>query len=136
MNARIKEKIKETEQFVSDLESIVPTDFEEYKNDVKTKAACERFFEKVVEGLVDIAFLVIKEKGLKMPEEDKESFDILANARLISLELASRLKQAKGMRNILAHDYGRVDDELVFESITNEIVRDANAFLAKIKKQK
>lgn len=136
MNARIKVKIKEIEQFVAGLESIVPTDFEEYETDVKAKAACERFFEKIVEGIVDAAFLVIKEKGLTMPEEEKESFDVLANANLISLELASRLKQAKGMRNILAHDYGRVDDELVFESITNEIARDANAFLAKLKKQK
>jgi uncharacterized protein YutE (UPF0331/DUF86 family) len=136
LNSRIKEKIKEIEQFVSDLESIVPTDFEEYKTDAKTKAACERFFEKIVEGIVVVAFLVIKEKGLKMPEEDKESFGILADARIISFELAIRLKQAKGMRNILAHDYGRVDDELVFESITNEIVHDANAFLEKIKRQK
>lgn len=136
MNARIKGKIKEIEGFLSDLESIVPSNFEEYKTDVKTKAACERFFEKIVEGIVDVAFLVIKEKNLVMPEEDKESFDILANANLISLELASNLKQAKGMRNILAHDYGRVDDELVFDSITNEIVRDANEFLLKIKKQK
>ena len=135
MNVRIKEKIKEIEQFVSDMEFIVPSDFEEYKTDAKTKAACERFFEKIVEGIVDIAFLVIKEKGLTLPEEDKESFDILARAHLISLELANRLKQAKGMRNILAHDYGRVDDEIVFESITGEIVRDANAFLASVRKK-
>lgn len=136
MNARIKEKIKEIEQFVLDLESFVPTDFEEYKSDVKTKAACERFFEKIVEGLVDVAFLIIKEKGLDLPEEDKATFDVLAAAQLIPVDLANRLKQARGMRNILAHDYGRIDDELVFESVTNEIVRDARAFLMKIKKQK
>ena len=134
MNARIKERISELEQFISDLESIVPTDFGEYKTDVKTRAACERFFEKIVEGLVDLAFLVIKEKGLKTPEEDKEAFDILAGARIISPKSGIGLKQARGMRNILAHDYGRIDDSLVFESLSTEIIRDATAFLAAIKK--
>ena len=136
MNARIKEKINELERFVAELEEIRPQNFSEYEKDTKTRAACERYFEKIVEAAVDLAFLAIKELGLKLPEEDKEAFDILANAKAISPELAVRLKQAKGMRNILAHDYGRVDDRLVFESLTGEIIRDANAFLAKLKTKK
>ncbi|MBU0635397.1 DUF86 domain-containing protein [Candidatus Micrarchaeota archaeon] len=136
MNARLKEKIREIESFVTELESFLPTGFFEYKEDVKTRAACELFFEKIVEGIVDAVFLVIREKSLKAPEEDKEAFDVLVSARIIPSELAFRLKQAKGMRNILAHEYGCIDDELVFESLTGEIVRDANSFLDYLKKLK
>jgi uncharacterized protein YutE (UPF0331/DUF86 family) len=38
------------------------------------------------------------------------------------------------MRNILAHDYGVVDDEIVFESITGELEKDTTEFLKNIRR--
>ena len=129
---RTKEKIKEIEQYLEELNSIKPTDFKGYIKDYKTKAACERYFEKIIEAVVDLSFLIIKENGFKVPEDDKKSFEILAEEKIIPEELANKLKDAKGMRNIIAHDYGNVDDEVVFESITSELVRDVKEFLESI----
>lgn len=130
MNARIKSKIHEIERYLEELESIRPDSFVTYLKDTKTRAACERYFEKILEAVVDLAFLIIKEKGLKTPEEDKEAFDILAKAKIIVPELAVRLKEAKGMRNFLAHQYGAIDNRLVFGAITQELEKDVRAFLA------
>lgn len=132
--SRIKEKIGEIESYLSELEEFMPDNFEEYRDDTKTKAACERYFEKITEALVDLAFLVIKERGLRMPEDDKATFDVLAEEKLISSKLAESLKNAKGMRNIISHQYGNVDDEIVFRSITEEIVGDAEEFIKDLKK--
>jgi uncharacterized protein YutE (UPF0331/DUF86 family) len=126
---RIQDKTKEIEQYVNELSEIIPSNFVDYKKDIKTKAACERYFEKIIEAVVDLAFLVIKKKGYKIPEEDKEAFDVLADENIISKELAGKLKDAKGMRNIIAHEYGKIDDELVFHSITEELIEDTNEFL-------
>ncbi|MBD3355303.1 DUF86 domain-containing protein [Candidatus Woesearchaeota archaeon] len=131
---RIYDKLEEIEAYLSELEEIVPTSFEEYKTDIKTKAACERYFEKIIEAAVDIVFLIIKEKGCKIPEEDKEAFDVLSSEEFISKELAEKMKDAKGMRNILAHEYGKIDDEIVFHSITEEIIKDVNDLLNAIRK--
>ena len=73
---------------------------------------------------VDLAILVIKDRRLTLPEDDKSSYDILADDGFITRDLAERLRQAKGMRNIIAHMYGTVDDELVYHSITEELVGD------------
>ena len=59
---RIKDKIKEIEEYLEELKSILPIDFKEYSKDYKTKAACERYFEKIIEAVVDLSFLIIKEK--------------------------------------------------------------------------
>jgi uncharacterized protein YutE (UPF0331/DUF86 family) len=134
MNARIKDKTEEMQKYVDELLEFMPKGFEQYKKDAKTKAACERYFEKIIEAATDLAFLLIKEKNLRVPEEDKEAFDVLAENKAISDELASRLKDAKGMRNILAHQYGTVNDEIVFHSITEEIVKDANDLISAAKK--
>jgi len=132
---RINDKIREIGNYLSELEEIMPKNFHEYKTDLKTKAACERYFEKIIEAVIDLAFLIIKDKGYKIPEEDKEAFDILANEKIISQELSIRLKEAKGMRNIIAHEYGKIDDELIFHSITEEIQSDVNKLIKSLKKQ-
>ncbi len=53
---------------------------------------------------------------------------------LISSKLSFNLKQIKGMRNVLAHQYRNMDNNLVFETITTELVRDVKEFLEIIKK--
>ena len=52
--------------------------------------------------------------------------------KIVSVELAEKLKDAKSMRNILAHEYGIVDDTIVFESITEELGNDVRLLLEKI----
>jgi len=119
---------------LEELTGFVPEDFEDYIHDFRTKAACERYFEKIIEAAVDLAFLLIKERKFRTPEDDKGAFDILAEENVISIKLATKLKDAKGMRNIIAHQYGNVDDRTVFESITEELARDVHDFLRDIKK--
>jgi len=131
---RIADKIKEIEAYVAELEQFMPKDYKEYEQDLKTKAACERYFEKIMESVTDLCFLILKDNGFKVPEEDKQAFSILADEKIISEELAGKLKDAKGMRNILAHQYGQVDDEIVFESITIELVKDVKELLKQTKK--
>lgn len=134
MNARIIDKASQLEQYVGELSALAPAEYRGYSGDLKTKAACERYFEKIVEAAVDLAFLIIKDRGLKLPEDDKEAFDALAQAGVITPELCRRLKEAKGMRNVIAHEYGSVDDELVFSAVTSEIERDAKEFLKAVRR--
>lgn len=126
MKDRISDKIEEIEKFLEELESSLPTSFEEYKQNYRIRAISERYFEKIVKAIIDLAFIIVKEKNFKQPEYEKQVFDILADNNTISQKLSKRLQDAKGMRNIIAHEYGKIDDEMVFESITQEIIRDAN----------
>jgi len=121
MNKQINEKIREIEKYLGELESLFPIGFEDHKQDFKIKAICERYFERIIESVVDLSFLIIKDRSLKIPEDDRNAFDVLFSGGIISKELSENLKDAKGMRNIIAHEYGRIDDELVFEPITNEL---------------
>lgn len=134
MKERITDKIKEIEEYLSEFEEIIPKTFEQYKNNNIIIAACERYFEKIVEALVDLTFLIIKHKNLKIPKEDNEAFMILSNEKVITEDLAKRLKDAKGMRNIITHEYGKLDNELVYESISSEIISDTREFIKEVRK--
>lgn len=132
---RIKEKIIEMERYTQELSEIKPQDFEEYIENFEKKAACERYAEKIPEAITDLAILLIKFKDLASSIDDKNAFNILAQNNIISEELSKKLQDAKGMRNIIAHEYGKVDDETVFEAIENELEKDTNEFISKIKKE-
>jgi len=132
---RIKEKIKEIEKFLEELYKNIPSnmDLEDYKNDIKTKAICERYAEKIIEAIEDLAFLIINLRKLKYPEYEKEVFDILKDKKIISETLSKKLKDAKGMRNFIAHEYGKIDDEIIFNSVTEDLENDTKEFIKSIR---
>ena len=131
---RIKDKIKDVEEFLGQLKEIVPGSFEKYRKSIEKKAACERFAEKIAEAVTDLAFLVIKLKKLKIPEDDADAFNILSDNKIIDNNLSKRLKNAKGMRNIIAHQYGKIDDRIVFDSIKEELEKDVVEFIGCLNK--
>lgn len=126
---RVEDKTEEVEQYLNDLESLIPNSFEEYISSLQKRLACERALEKIIESVNDLAILFIKEKRFELPADDIKAFDVLAEKKIISIELAEKLRQAKGMRNFLAHQYGKVNDEIIFEAINGPILEDVKSFL-------
>lgn len=132
MKGRISDKIKEIEKYLDELAEILPESLADYTADFKAKAACERYAERIIEAVVDLAYLLIKGLNLPLPESDLQAFDVLSG--LISVELARKLQDAKRMRNIIAHEYGEINDEIVFYSIREELEKDVRAFIRRVKK--
>lgn len=130
---RINDKIEEINEYLRELAEIVPTHFEDYKSSNLTRAACERYAEKIIEAVTDLAFLVIKIKKFEIPEDDTDAFNILLENKLIDNDLAKKLKDAKRMKNIISHLYGKVDDEIVFEAVNEKLEKDVRGFVKKLK---
>lgn len=133
MKDRINDKIVEIEDFLEKLDEVKTDDLENYKIDLKTKAASERFAQKIVEAVVDLAVLLIKHKNFDYPESEEQAFDILYKQEIISKILNNNLHDAKKMRNIIVHEYGKVDDTIVFNAINGELQKDVNEFLESIR---
>lgn len=128
---RIKDKFNEIKMYLFELKSILPKDFKEYENNLEKKAACERYLEKIIEASIDLAYLIVKKERFKL-EEKNRVFDFLFEEKIITKNLHIKLKNAKGMRNIISHKYGEVDDKIVFNSIKEELVLDINLFLKEV----
>jgi len=133
MNPRIKDKLNEIDDYLSELSQLVPEDYESYLENFGKRAACERYFEKIVEAVIDVCFLIIKEKKFELPREEETSFLILAKKGLLPEELANKLVDAKGMRNFIVHEYGEIDNLKVYTSLTEEFESDIKEFLNSIR---
>ena len=132
MKERINEKIEQIERYLIELEEIKSENFEEYKIDFKTRAACEHYFEKIVEACEDLAFLFLRERKLRFPDKEESVFNILYEDKIISNILNKNLQEAKKMRNKITHWYEEVDDKIVFEAINNELEGDIRKFIKEI----
>jgi len=68
---------------------------------------------------MDICTLMVKGLRLGLPSGEEDLFEKLEKREIITKEMKGQLKTMRGVRKILVHRYGEVDDELVFESLKN-----------------
>jgi uncharacterized protein YutE (UPF0331/DUF86 family) len=90
---------------------------EAYLRDRRTRRAVERIIQLVVECATDINNMVIKLEGGKVPSDYFNSFIELAELDVIPIEFALDIGPSTGLRNVLVHEYSKIDDVQVYKSI-------------------
>ena len=78
---RIDDKIEEIEKYLAELSQIKPASIEQYL-EIRNKASCERYFEKIVEAVIDLSKLILREKNILIDDERK-LFDKLCEAQML-----------------------------------------------------
>lgn len=113
----INEKLTALHVYYQELKELENITFEEYRNNNLYKRSIERLIQLVVETSTDINNMILK--GLdKGPTVDYySSFIELAEAQVIPMEFALQIAPSTGLRNVIVHEYQKVDDEIVFKSI-------------------
>lgn len=117
---RILAKIDELDTYLNELTQIIPAAFEEYKQ-IEKKRACERLLQLCIECVIDVCRLFVSGLRLGLPSEENDLFDKMLKKKILSKEMNSLLKEMRGFRNILVHEYAAVDDELVFKTMKEKL---------------
>lgn len=117
---RILAKLDELDGYVRDLRTIAPQSFEAYQQ-IEKKRACERLLQIAVECVIDVCNLFVSGLRLGLPAEENDLFEKLEAAGILSSPMKDTLKEMKGFRNILVHEYGYVDDAIVYQAVTAEL---------------
>jgi uncharacterized protein YutE (UPF0331/DUF86 family) len=84
-----------------------------------------------IQNCIDIAAHIIAEKGLGVPGSVSEMFYTLEENGFLSAEMTEKMIRAVGLRNLLLHEYGKIDLKRVFKVI-HEDVEDLSEFLIEI----
>lgn len=113
---RLLTKLDELDGYVRELRAVAPERFEDYQP-VVTRRACERLIQVAVEAVIDACAILVTGLRLGVPGEEDDLVAKLAQHGVISPAMAETLRRMKGLRNLLVHEYGRVDDKIVFEVI-------------------
>jgi uncharacterized protein YutE (UPF0331/DUF86 family) len=69
----------------------------------------------------DLAMHVVAERALGVPGDARLAFDALAAKGILEPSLAQRLAGAVGLRNRIAHEYGKLDLHRVYEAARDDL---------------
>ncbi len=117
---RILAKIDQLDTYIAELKEIAPNSFAEYQT-VEKKRACERILQVSIEVVIDICNLLVSGLRLGLPAEEEDLFRKLLKADVISEEMSNKLREMRGFRNIIVHEYAQVDDRLVYEAVKTKL---------------
>lgn len=92
-----------------------------YANDWRAQRVLERTLHLVIEVCMDLADHVIADRALPVPGTAAEAFTVLAREGILAANLAGALARMVGFRNLLVHDYLRLDPRRVLSLATSGV---------------
>jgi uncharacterized protein YutE (UPF0331/DUF86 family) len=92
-----------------------------FDQDFMKQDAIAANLQRAAEQTIDLANHAIRKGKLGLPKDSRDSFDILASAGVIDTASAGRLKAMVSFRNVLVHDYRKLDLGIMKDVIENRL---------------
>ncbi len=117
----VQNKINKIEGYIKEVEPILKFSANEILSDYTKLRTLERDFQLIVDTVIDINTHIISSENLRAPEDATETFHILGEAKILPVEFVEKFSPVAGMRNIVVHDYEKVDVEKMINDIKKDI---------------
>lgn len=104
------------------------------EDDIDIKGALERYLYLAIQSTIDMAEAIIAYKDFRKPTTLTEAFHILNEEGFITDNLTKELVKMVGLRNIVAHDYEKMDYKILYDVLQNKL-KDIETFLKEISRR-
>ena len=75
-------------------------------------------FQIGIDIITDLVSMIVKDVKL-IPKDDYSNINIIKNKKIISADLAAKLREANGLRNRIVHDYNGLDNVIAYNGLKN-----------------
>jgi len=117
----VVDKLRHINEYTDDLKQMRGMDKESYIGDTVTQRAVERTFMNLIQSCIDLAQHIRAAEDLEPTGTSKQEVEALENAEILSPETQEKMEEAVGFRNILAHQYGDVNHDVVYDVLHNDL---------------
>lgn len=124
-------KIDKIKEYLEYLQPAKNYSLTEFRSNPQIFGSSERFLHLAIECAIDIGNHVISDLHLRKPGSNREVFEILHENKFINDELRDSLCKMAQFRNILVHDYLKIDREIVF-TILQRNLSDLEKFIVEV----
>jgi len=114
-------RLERLREYLGILKNIQKYGVERFRDDIFVSATGERYLHLAIECLLDIGNHIISDRGFRKPDTYAEIFEILLENKIISKALFKELEGMAAFRNILVHDYLRLDREKVYSILNDKL---------------
>ena len=111
-------KIKESRKLLLPLSKISK---EEFAKSPDHYLKAERLLELIIQSVIDIASHIVAAMSFEKPQDYHHLFDILIREDVFPEDFSSKLHGLVGLRNILSHEYLKIDHYRLYDNIVKGI---------------
>ncbi|MEK6715279.1 MAG: DUF86 domain-containing protein [Candidatus Omnitrophota bacterium] len=113
----IKERLKEIDENIKILSDLKKMSLKSFISDVKTCKAAERCLEVSIQCVIDICHHIIAARNWPRPKDSREAIITIGQRGIIPLTFSKRIQPMAGLRNILVHEYIKVDPVIIYKHL-------------------
>lgn len=124
---KILAKLQRLDEYLEYLKELGDYSAKAFVSDHRIYGLAERYLQLSIEIVLDVGRLVIIDLGAERPENNHEIFEILARRKVITRKLFSQLRGIAGFRNVLVHEYERIDRSMVYRNLQSGL-KDLSVF--------
>ena len=100
--------------------------------DIRELRFIEHTLQVAIQAALDVASHVVSDDRLGEPSTNRELFELLGRHGWLADDLASRLSNMAGFRNVLVHAYAEVDPKIVRDVVEHHL-GDFDQFVAVVR---
>ncbi|UJG43138.1 MAG: DUF86 domain-containing protein [Candidatus Heimdallarchaeum endolithica] len=120
-NDIIVAKLEEIEENLEIISNHLPTDLEGFLNLGLIRDGIYKRLEYSIELVLDILAIINADLKLGIPNGETSVIDNIEKNKILEKKIVEKIRKMKSFRNILVHKYGKINDELVFELLKEDL---------------
>jgi len=117
----ILRKLTELDEYLEQTREFLSITLEEYSRDWKAQRIVERTLQMMIETCADIANHIISDRGYRTPDSYGDTFRVLHENGVIKDDLLEIMLKMARFRNIVVHQYDKVDEAIVIGILRNNL---------------
>lgn len=117
----ILRKLSELDDYYGQINEYVSVTVEGYSKDWKVQRIIERTLQMMIETCVDVAGHIISDQGFRIPKSYSDTFSVLHENNILDEWLYSSLKKMAQFRNVVVHQYDKIDSTIVVGILQNDL---------------
>ena len=117
----VTERLTKLDETLSILRKHQPVKWEKYQKDIELQWIVERGFILAAEMMFDIGAHILASEFSIYPDDYEDIIKQLGTKGIISQELTEGLKGFAGCRNILVHEYIKIDQKIIYQALNEEL---------------
>lgn len=117
----IKQKLREIADSVRIVKDNLPSQLIEFLGLGLAKDGIYKKIEFAIENVIDICSILNSDLSLGVPSDDEDIITNLEVNKVLNKKTIKVVRNMKSFRNILVHKYGKIDDEIAFEILHNNL---------------
>jgi len=115
----INERLREIDKNLTLLEELKATSLDKFCADPKTIKCVERCLQISIQCILDICHHIIVGNGWTRPKDNKEAILVVSQNGIIPSDFANRILPMAGLRNLLVHEYIKIDPKQIYQHLQN-----------------